>query len=263
MLLLFLILLELILLPELLWLIKLLDLIGCHLYVLLPTIYLSFRLNTNDFLLSYLVVVDFLPLQQDSNFSKLFKSISTILAVKDRSTLVMTYQSRKVYEFGTPSTLKIHSEATFKCYTKEIWLASENLRLNPVITSDVIVGVAVAVASTSNSLERERETSVLPSNVPTMNSNPEEESEATTTSIDLLKITIRGSSTQSFSLAVKKTMLVSQLLKQYCKKFEILDLDRINKMWLEFDGEKLEGSKMLKDFDEIEDEETVDVREGK
>ena len=79
----------------------------------------------------------------------------------------------------------------------------------------------------------------------------------------LLHLTIRGSATQSVALAVKPSTLISALLRKYCKQFSIPD-ERQKKMWLEFDGDRLDSSKKLEDYeDEIEDEETVDVGEAK
>lgn len=80
---------------------------------------------------------------------------------------------------------------------------------------------------------------------------------------NLFHLTLRGSQTQVFAVAVKPTILISGLLRQYCKKFSI-DAARMGRMWLEFDGEKLEAKKRLDQYaDEIENEETIDVREGK
>lgn len=79
----------------------------------------------------------------------------------------------------------------------------------------------------------------------------------------LFRLTIRGSATQFVALAVKPSILISSLLGRYCKKFEI-PAARQSKMWLEFDGEKLDGTKRLEDYKgEIEDEETMDVGEAK
>lgn len=79
----------------------------------------------------------------------------------------------------------------------------------------------------------------------------------------LFRITIRGSATQSVALAVKPSTLISSLLSKYCKKFSIPD-DRQKRMWLEFDGDRLDSGKKLEDYEgEIEDEETVDVGEAK
>lgn len=163
----------------------------------------------------------------------------------------MTHNSRRVYEFGNPASLKIRSEATFRCYTEAIWLASEEIRKNgrnDIVVEEVIDSNIASAGVNGSQTRTEREVSQVDQDL--------------TPGVDLLKVTVRGSQSLVFSLAVKKTMLVSQLLKQYCKKFEI-DQERIKLMWLEFDGEKLEMGKMLKEYDEIEDEETVDVRERK
>lgn len=82
-------------------------------------------------------------------------------------------------------------------------------------------------------------------------------------STQLFRLTIRGSATQSVALAVKPSILISSLLGRYCKKFAI-PAARQSRMWLEFDGEKLDGTKRLEDYEgEIEDEETMDVGEAK
>lgn len=79
----------------------------------------------------------------------------------------------------------------------------------------------------------------------------------------LFRITIRGSRTQSLGLAVKPTTTLSALLSKYCKKYAVPP-DRMSKMWLEYDGERLDLGKRLEDYgDEIEDEETIDIGEPK
>lgn len=77
----------------------------------------------------------------------------------------------------------------------------------------------------------------------------------------LLKVFIRGSATSILPLAIKPKTLLSVLLKKYCKNFEIPPA-RMKCMWLEFDGDELDGKLRVEDYDEIEDEETIDVREG-
>lgn len=75
----------------------------------------------------------------------------------------------------------------------------------------------------------------------------------------LFPLTIRGSKTDSLSLAVKPTTTMAQLVKAYCKKFGGVAA----KAWLEFDGDKLEGSTTVgeakEEFD-LEGEETFEIK---
>lgn len=91
---------------------------------------------------------------------------------------------------------------------------------------------------------------------------PSSSTTTTTTSTNLIRITLRGSSTQSLALAIKPSTTIATLLRQYCKKISIQDEVRRGNMWLEFDGERL-GEEERVGETEIEDETTVEVRERK
>lgn len=82
---------------------------------------------------------------------------------------------------------------------------------------------------------------------------------------DAFPLTIRGSATQSLSLAVKPSTTMAHLVKAYCRRFGITDAARQAKMSVEFDHERLEPTmtvKQAKEEYDLEGEETFDLKEA-
>lgn len=144
--------------------------------------------------------------------------------------------------------------ADFRGYEKDVWEKVELARREGRVVGGVPAG-----------LPEEEEEVELPAGL-----SPEGEGESPVAAADpstagLFCLTIRGSATQSLNLAVKPTVLLSTLLGQYCKKFTIAP-ERQGKMWLEFDGERLDGKMKLEEWAEesgFEDEECIEVGEAK
>lgn len=201
---------------------------------------------------------------QKAPFSQLFNSLSISLGSGlNPSTLILTYKQFRVYPFGTPKSLKIFKgPVEFTGYTEDVFELIEKKREEEkrrrkeegdLESEDGGNGKDDEVGGGGTS----RQASALPLDL------ENDSDSAAGHDPSLLRLTIRGSATQSLSLALKPSTLISSLLKAYCKKFDV-SKERMKKMWIEFDGEKLEGKKRLEEFEgEIEDEETVEVREGK
>ncbi|KAI5481124.1 small ubiquitin-related modifier, SUMO domain protein [Pseudohyphozyma bogoriensis] len=158
--------------------------------------------------------------------------------------LVLVYRSQRVWPFANPNILKIIHQADFKCYMKEVWeyVQEESKRGHQVPEDE----------------EKEEEEEV----VEEVEKGDEDGDEGGGGAPGLFNISIRGSQTQVLSLAVKPTTTIAVLLKQYCKKFGIDD-GKMAKMWVEWEGEKLDKEKTIGSYDEIEEEETIEVREPK
>jgi hypothetical protein len=76
----------------------------------------------------------------------------------------------------------------------------------------------------------------------------------------LFPLSIRGSKTDSTSLAVKPTTTMAQLVKHYCKKFAST---KAATAWIEFDGEKLAPGMTVEEAKEefdLEGEETFEIK---
>lgn len=84
-------------------------------------------------------------------------------------------------------------------------------------------------------------------------------SEAAADDLDgLFPLTMRGSKTESLSLAVKPTTTMAQLVKAYCKHFKMLQQG----VTIEFEGEALDSTRTIDDVKEeydLDGEETFDI----
>lgn len=79
----------------------------------------------------------------------------------------------------------------------------------------------------------------------------------------LFRLTLRGSRTQSLSLAVKPSTTMSQLARAFCRHFSVPPAAAA-RLVVEFDGERLEGAMTLgaaRDEFDLEGEETFELRE--
>lgn len=158
--------------------------------------------------------------------------------------LVLCYRNRQVFPFGTPKSLRIIGTADFKGYTRVVWDKLEKRKER-------------AVSQSLEEADLARPTGEQDSGDKEVDENGAPE-RADAALAGLLRITVRGSQTQSLGLAVKPSTSMSQLLGRYCRKFSIPP-ERGERMWLEFDGEQLDLTKRLEEYDEIEDEDTIDV----
>jgi hypothetical protein len=185
---------------------------------------------------------------QDDQFSTVFERISALRGIAAED-LILCYRNRQVFPFGTPRSLRIFVSADLKGYTRELWDKLEQRRERAV--------------SPQKQDADDADELVVNDSAPGDDATEDIATGDTGTSISgMLRVTVRGSQTQSLGLAVKPSTLVSQLLSRYCRKFSVPSEQAI-RMWLEFDGEQLDSSKRLEDYDEIEDEDTIDVRAPK
>lgn len=143
---------------------------------------------------------------QTESFSNLYTALADRKGL-DADSLVLTHNDHRVYPFGTPRSLKIFPSADFRGYTKEVWAK--------VLAAKTRVGKQEV-------LEENVEEEVVEEEL----ENKEEK---------LFKITVRGSALKVLPLAVRRTILLSALLKQYCRTFKVPD-EVIATMWMEFDG---------------------------
>ncbi|GAA5860329.1 hypothetical protein JCM1840_002864 [Sporobolomyces johnsonii] len=201
-------------------------------------------------------------------FSTLFCMLASRRVI-EQSDLVITYNKAQLYEFGTAKSLRLSggSIAQMRGYTQEIWekvkvLEREKAERGEPEDEDDFAGLAAPSSSRTRSPSAAagpRSPSAAPSAPGGVGDSSPDKAPG------LFPLTIRGSRTQSISLALKPTTTMSALVKAYCKQFAITDPARIARMWIEFDGDKLEGSRTVEDvkdeFD-LEGEETVDLREG-
>lgn len=136
----------------------------------------------------------------------------------DPSTLVLRYQTRKIYDFGTPASLKIFASADMLGYTTDI---------------DGKVTARRAKADGLGADASDPDDAASPAD-----SHADDDDEGPKTQIvaaGLFKVLVRGSASMVLPLAVRPTIRISALLKSYCKKFKV-GPERASSMWLEFDG---------------------------
>lgn len=205
------------------------------------------------------------PHPQKESFQTIF---STFAAVKNlpETDLVFTHKSHIVYSFGNASSLQIFHLAEFRAYTKEIYehavvrsrldrvATGKEHDLDPVASSPIPKELPAVAAGVGRERSVTREASFAPGAGGAAGEGSPGGGRA-----GLFKISVRGSEKNVLSLAVKPTTTVATLLRRYCKHFEVPQ-DKADKAWAEFDGERIEGGKRLEEVDELEEEETIDVR---
>lgn len=174
----------------------------------------------------------------------------------------MTYDDRLVYRFGNPATLKLIATGDFKCYTKEVYMKLEQ---NKTARMEARAGRRARGEDDDEdslppvSREPSRALGRAAEAVRAGGGGDESDDEARGS---LISITIRGSPTMELSIAVKPSTTIASLLRRYCRKHEIAP-ERAVRMWIEYEGEKLDAALALSTYDDIESEDTVDVREAK
>lgn len=183
--------------------------------------------------------------QRGASFSDLFQLVSRTHGIAPDN-LVFIYNTSRVYSYGTPASLRLYGDAHFQGYHKLVY--------------EKIQAIKVATASTATRTT-DLDLDVGVNEVDGRVGGEEEAEEIATVAQagDLFRITIRGPLGATLPLAVKRTTLVSTLLKQYCKHFKVADM---TKAWLEFDGEKLNLGDRIGEG-EVEDEETIDFKQSK
>lgn len=146
--------------------------------------------------------------------------------------LIITYQNKKLYPFGTPDSLRIYESANLKGYTITVW---EKIQL---MKREI--------------LERGgRETSVELGR----KMGGEKEGEKR------LRVTLRGAlEFQLLPLRGKASIKISNLLKYFIKRFEI-PKERGEGLWLEYEGKRLGMEMSLGEVEDFEEEEIFEVRE--
>ncbi|BGP01626.1 hypothetical protein NBRC10513v2_005266 [Rhodotorula toruloides] len=203
-------------------------------------------------------------------FSALFYALSVRRTIP-RSDLILTYlrhpssatstsRQTQVFEFGTPASLGLHGNADvdMRGYTQDIWEKCKK------------ADAAKRASGGDDDLELEAaaaEAAARKAKSPSMadhgkgGRDSDDEGEAG----EAFPLTIRGSATQSLSLAVKPSTTIAQLIKAYCRHFRITDAARQAKMSVEFDHEQLEPTltvQQAKEEYDLEGEETFDLKEA-
>ncbi|KAK9896624.1 hypothetical protein P389DRAFT_196714 [Cystobasidium minutum MCA 4210] len=199
--------------------------------------------------------------REKETFHRLFTAISQFKSVpKDQ--LAFTYNGKTVYQSGSPSALKIISNATFKGYTKDV-LAYVKQHGEAVLerhNRDNATAATGPTGSGSESLQH-RQANTGPTSAAAIapatahdasNKSPE------APQAEPLRLTIRAGPDQTVRLAIPPSKTVFSVIKHFLKKMKI-DVDKAHQCKMLFDGEELEHEAQLKDTD-VEDEDTLDVK---
>ncbi|TNY17940.1 hypothetical protein DMC30DRAFT_419319 [Rhodotorula diobovata] len=141
----------------------------------------------------------------------------------------------QLYEFGTPASLGLGAgeDAHMRGYVAAVWDK----------------GADVEVASRGGSKAGP--------------AHGDDDDDDPSAAGGLFRLTLRGSRTQSLSLAVKPSTTMSQLARAFCRHFSVPPAAAA-RLVVEFDGERLEGAMTLgaaRDEFDLEGEETFELRE--
>lgn len=168
-----------------------------------------------------------------------------------KSSLVITHRQLRVYPFGTPKSVEIFHSGDLKAFPQEVYHKLERSKKERVITSkpdssepededgDEDLGDVDDLLQRARSVTREASVARAEPDDPTANSDGEGAAPGGT-----IRVTVRGSQTMTLGLVVKPTTTVVQLLRHYCRHFEI-DLAELPGMWAEFEGERLDSASLL------------------
>ncbi|BGP26055.1 small ubiquitin-related modifier, SUMO domain protein [Rhodotorula toruloides] len=203
-------------------------------------------------------------------FSALFYALSVRRTIP-RADLILTYlrhpssatstsRQTQVFEFGTPASLGLHADADVEMrgYTQDIWKKckqADAAKRASVGDDDLELDAAAAEAAA-----RKAKSPAMAGQGKGGVDSDDEDGEG-----DAFPLTIRGSATQSLSLAVKPSTTMAQLIKAYCRHFRITEAARHAKMSVEFDHEQLEPTmtvQQAKEEYDLEGEETFDLKEA-
>ncbi|KAJ8292866.1 V-type proton ATPase proteolipid subunit [Rhodotorula toruloides] len=205
-------------------------------------------------------------------FSALFYALSVRRTIP-RADLILTYlrhsssatstsRQTQVFEFGTPASLGLHANADvdMRGYTQDIWEKCRKVdAAKRASGGDDDLELEAAAAAAEAAARKANSPSMADYGMGGIYSDDEAEEG------DAFPLTIRGSATQSLSLAVKPSTTMAQLIKAYCRHFRITDAARQAKMSVEFDHEQLEPTmtvQQAKDEYDLEGEETFDLKEA-
>ncbi|KAM0748626.1 hypothetical protein T439DRAFT_68851 [Meredithblackwellia eburnea MCA 4105] len=219
------------------------------------------------------------PISYTHPFGERFEDIFRSFAQSKNTpmaSLVFTYRGVKVWHFATPKSLHILHSADIKAYNTDIYERIQKEKKNRVVTNN-----PGSLVSPERPPVRQQNRESSPSHNPVagpsgLNGHEELMGEAggderggahghvhvhdeDEVDPNLRRISIRGSQTMVLPIQAKVTTTVGQLIKRFCKEFDI-DASCIPSMWMEFDGERLDSTATLGSIDDIEDEETIDVR---
>ncbi|GAA5856090.1 hypothetical protein JCM8547_002974 [Rhodosporidiobolus lusitaniae] len=227
----------------------------------------------------------------NDTFSPLFYDLSLRRTIPTSNLVIYTSSApssssassrgrREVWEFGTPDSLGFKPGETvyLKGYTTDNWEKVREMERQNVLSGRSPAGggggggeemddddfeLAAAAAAAAARAQAARSPSAAPRSsaagtpapapLDFPSSSPDKDQG------DAFPLTLRGSKTQSLSLAVKLSTTVAQLLKAYAKKHGL----EAGKLWMEFEGDKLEGGRTLEDVKdefELEGEETFEVK---
>ncbi|BGP41689.1 hypothetical protein JCM10449v2_005680 [Rhodotorula kratochvilovae] len=186
-----------------------------------------------------------------------------ITHVRSSSTSGAGGKPTQLYEFGTPASLSLSAgeEAHMRGYTADVWAKVRASAAAPPPEDDEDAELERAAAAAAKAARGSVGALVLDDDDDDDDDDAESGEQEREQGFPL---TLRGSRTQSLSLAVKPSTSMSQLIKAYCRHFAIADAARQGRMWVEFDGDRLEGAMTLqeaKDEFDLEGEETFEVKE--
>ncbi|GAA5977075.1 hypothetical protein JCM10908_004847 [Rhodotorula pacifica] len=234
----------------------------------------------------------------DESFSSLFYELAVRRTIP-RDDLIITHcrtshvstpltlaRQTQVYEFGTPASLGLGLDAEsameMRGYTRDVWEKCKAQERAKRIAAggdedgvdggddddyDLEAAAAAAMARRSAGPRKVTASGVL--DLGSSSDSGMHDGGAASSSSDpaapnldgLFPLTIRGSATQSLSLAVKPSTTMAQLLRAYCKQFK---LGGEKALVLEFEGETLEATRTIEDVKEefdLDGEETFDVKD--
>ncbi|KAM0789982.1 hypothetical protein ACM66B_005314 [Microbotryomycetes sp. NB124-2] len=195
-------------------------------------------------------------------FEMLFEQIALARTIPSEK-LVLRYDTRQIMRFGTPQSLGMFGQVQVKAYESAVWDKLEQRRKDSLLAP--VERAPVASVAIREDDDDEGDMLIVPEDAaePTrmLSPMPEELDASTDVDSSLFRITLRGSDRQSLPLAVKRTTLFSSLLNKYCKKFDVPS-DRAARLRIEFDGERIDLSKRIEDYeDDVEDDSVVDIIE--
>ncbi|KAK4704912.1 hypothetical protein P7C70_g1297, partial [Phenoliferia sp. Uapishka_3] len=207
----------------------------------------------------------------NDTFEAIFAQFAAAKALP-RSGLTFTYRDSRLYDFGTPKSLQILHAGDLRAYTNEIYTKVQKKKIersyskekDAVDVEEEELDPKFYAQPVPRDRSVTREPSMTPAAAMRASAAPagcgsDDDGPAAGT----IRLSIRGSATMVLGLMVKpETTTVAQILRRYCKKFEI-EPARAAKMWTELDGDRLDGAKTLSSYEDIEDETLIEVREPK
>ncbi|BGP17952.1 hypothetical protein JCM10213_003961 [Rhodosporidiobolus nylandii] len=215
-------------------------------------------------------------LEVDDTFSTLFYQLSVRRSIPS-SSLVLTYlpptshgkaKPKQIYDFGTPSSLGFSAgqSVELRGYTRDVWDKVQTLEREKELAAEAAAASGAVADEDDEELERAAAAAAAqrarsPSAAASAAGTPAPAGGDDDEGVDAFPLTVRGGKDKSLSLAVPLRTTMAQLVKAYAKK----QGGDAGKMWLEFDGDRLEPGRSVEDVKEeydLEGEETFEVRGG-